>query len=60
MKHIPELEHNCGSWVVSRKADGQVIGEFFNVNNVKKFNPNKVIVETTLQYLCRINPRSPL
>lgn len=57
MRHIPELEHHCNSWVVTRKADGQVIGEFFNRKNVEQFNPEKVTIETTLQYLCRINPR---
>ncbi|MDR8920512.1 hypothetical protein [Burkholderia multivorans] len=52
---IPELEPICGSWVVSRKADGEVIGEFFERRNVEAFDPEKVLVETALQYLIRIN-----
>lgn len=52
---IPELEYGCNSWVVTRKADGSVIGEFYDQNNVKKFNPETCNVETALQYLQRIN-----
>lgn len=54
---IPELEHSCGSWVVTRKKDGTVIGEFFKRQRdfVERFNLEKVTVETTLQYLVRIN-----
>lgn len=52
---IPALEHHCGSWVVSRKDTGEVVGEFFNRSNVEKFNPEKVVIETALQYLNRVN-----
>ncbi|WP_186107301.1 hypothetical protein [Burkholderia gladioli] len=55
MDHIPPLEPHCGSWTVSRKSDGEVIGEFFERRNVEMFNPEKVLIETTLQYLVRIN-----
>ena len=44
-----------GSWIVTRKSDGQVIGEFFNRSNVDKFNPDKVLIETSRDYLERIN-----
>lgn len=54
MINIPELEPWCGSWVVSRKS-GEVIGEFYNRDNVAKFNPVTCIVETAQQYLARIN-----
>lgn len=53
--HIPELDHYSGSWVVSRKKDGSVIGEFYDLENVKKFNTETCNVETALQYLQRIN-----
>lgn len=53
--HIPHLEPHCGSWVVSRKKDGSVIGEFFDRKAVEQFNPETCIVETTLQYLGRVN-----
>ena len=52
---IPKLEQGCGSWVVTRKATGEVIGEFFDASSVAKFNPEKVVIETFHQYLCRIN-----
>jgi hypothetical protein len=51
---IPELEPHCGSWVVSRKAGGAVIGEFFARSTVERFNPTTCRVETTAQYLARI------
>lgn len=52
---IPELEHHCGSWVVSRKSTGEVIGEFYERSNVEKFNPATCLIETALQYLYRLN-----
>ena len=52
---IPELEPYCGSWVVSRIDDGSVIGEFYDRRNVEKFNPATCSVETTGQYLARVN-----
>jgi hypothetical protein len=54
--HVPELEHSRGSWVVSRKT-GEVVGEFFNRRDVERFNLDTCLVETTLQYLLRINGR---
>jgi hypothetical protein len=43
------------SWVVSRKSDGAVIGEFFDYRNVCKFDPSKVVIESSYVYLCRLN-----
>jgi hypothetical protein len=54
---IPELERWCGSWVVSRKSTGDVIGEFFDRRSVERFNPQTCIIETAQQYLARINKR---
>lgn len=54
---IPELDHFSGSWIVSRK-DGMVVGEIFERSNVEKFNPETCIVETSYQYLTRINRES--
>lgn len=53
--HIPELEAHCGSWVVSRKATGEVIGEFFNRASVARFSGETCVAETAQQYLARIN-----
>lgn len=55
MSHIPQLPHHCNSWVVTRKSDGQVIGEFFNLASVERFNPEKVLIQTTDAYLAALN-----
>lgn len=54
MISIPELEPHCGSWIVSRR-NGEVIGEFYERHNVERFNPDTCFVETSAQYLARIN-----
>ena len=54
MSKIPTDSYS-NSWVVTRKSTGQVIGEFFDRRNVEKFNPAKVLIETTHQYLVRRN-----
>lgn len=43
------------SWIVTRKDTGEVVGEFFRKNLVDRFDKNKVIVETSHEYLTRIN-----
>jgi hypothetical protein len=54
--HIPRLEpQRSGSWVLTRKATGEVIGEIFKPCELLFFNPHKVLIETTLMYLSRIN-----
>lgn len=53
--NVPELEHHCGSWVVTRRSTGEVIGEFFVRANVGRFDPEKVLIETAVQYLARVN-----
>jgi hypothetical protein len=55
MKTVPGLERFCGSWIVTRRATGAVIGEFFDRNNVEKFDPEKCLIETAAQYLGRVN-----
>jgi hypothetical protein len=52
---IPSLEPRCGSWVVTRKATGEVVGEFYDQSNVEKFNPETCVVETAATYLGRVN-----
>ena len=47
-----------GSWVVTEKLTGKVIGEFFNQKTVEKINTKKYLVETAGQYLGRINRES--
>jgi hypothetical protein len=55
MQRVPDLEPHCGSWIVTRLADSEVIGEFFDRAIVERFNPLKVKIETAAQYLGRIN-----
>jgi hypothetical protein len=53
--HIPLLPHNCNSWIVTRKDNGKVIGEFYSLRNVKKFDSSKVVVTTAYEYLVTLN-----
>lgn len=54
--HIPELTPGvCNSWIVTRKDNGKVVGEFYNRAIIERFAPEKVIIETAIQYLYRIN-----
>lgn len=46
---------NSNSWIITRKATGEVIGEFFDKRTVNKFNPEKCLIETAHEYLCRLN-----
>lgn len=50
---IPELEPHCGSWIVTA-PDGRVV-ELYERRNVELAARNGWSVETTLQYLVRIN-----
>lgn len=55
MIHIPELESFCGSWIVIRKNNNEIIGEFFDRKNLEKFNPEKAIIKTSYQHLVDVN-----
>ena len=52
---IPKLERHCGSWIITRKGDATVIGEFFDRRTVERFNPDTCLIETAAQYLGRLN-----
>lgn len=54
---VPNLEPHCGSWIVTRKSDGAVIGELFHRQTVERINGEKYLVETAAQYLGRLNQR---
>ena len=49
------MDRQAGSWVVTRRATGEVVGEFFNWRTVRQFNPAAVVIETAGEYLSRIN-----
>lgn len=53
--HIPELDHFSRAWIVTRKVDNSLIGEFYERSNVEKFNFVTCRVETSMEYLTRIN-----
>jgi len=55
MAAIPALTDGSGSWMVSRRDTGEVVGEFFARQNVEAFDLNRVTVETARQYLERVN-----
>lgn len=55
MNHIPKLEAHCNSWIVTRKSDGKIIGEFWVRKSVELFNPDLVIIKTAAQHLADIN-----
>lgn len=51
-----ERRHADGnSWIVSRRATGEVIGEFFEWRQVSRFDPRTCLIEISSQYLERIN-----
>ncbi len=52
---IPALEPWCGSWIVVRRATGEVIGEFFDRAAVERFNPATCEVRTAQQHLAAVN-----
>lgn len=53
--HIHPLDQHSGSWIVTRKSTGEVIGEFYDRKNVERFDPEKCLIETAMKYLGRIN-----
>lgn len=52
---VPDLPPHCGSWIVTRRSSGEVIGEFYDRANVAHFNPATCLIETADRYLGRIN-----
>lgn len=54
MNTIP-LEHGCNSWVITRLGTGEVICETFNKSLAEAVNQDKYRIETSGQYLRRIN-----
>lgn len=52
---ITPLPHGCNSWIVTRKDDGSVIGEFYDGQIVSRFNPETTNVQSALDYLQGLN-----
>lgn len=45
----------ANSWVLSHRESGAVICETYSPKIVAAVNPEKVLVESSYDYLCRIN-----
>jgi len=52
---VPDLEPWCGSWIVSSRTTGLAVLETFERTTAERINQNAYRVETTAQYLGRIN-----
>ena len=57
MANVPELEHNCNSWIVTRKSDGVAILETFERTVAEAINQEKYEVWTALSYLQNLNKK---
>jgi hypothetical protein len=56
----PQLPHFNGSWIVKRRATGEVIGEFFNPDNVRKFNGAICEAIPIAQHLASLSTRESM
>ncbi len=52
---IPELENNCGSWIVVRRSSGEVLLETFSRRTAEAINQDLYEVRTALQHLVSLN-----
>lgn len=55
MADIPELEHGCGSWIVTNKDTAVAVGEFYDRSVVEAINRDAYRIETAMAYLARRN-----
>lgn len=53
----PPLPRFNGSWIVKRRATGEVIGEFFNPDDVRKFNGATCEAIPIAQHLASLSKR---
>ena len=54
---IPDLEPNCGSWIIVSRETGDSVFETFQRGVAEKINQEKYEVLTALQWLQRFNAR---
>lgn len=54
----PPLPYGNGSWIVRRRATGEVIGEFFSAANVAKFNRATCEAIPIGSYLASLNGKA--
>lgn len=53
----PELENNCGSWVIIKRSTGKAVLETFSKKVADAIDTKKYEVLTTLNYLVELNRR---
>ena len=54
MTQVPELEHHCGSWIVTDRTTGVAIYETWKRSVAEKINQDKYHVWTALGYLASL------
>lgn len=62
MPNIPELPHNCNSWIVEDTRTGKAVIELYNRKNVEKVlraGPNIYRAHTALAWLQSLNAPAP-
>jgi hypothetical protein len=55
MNAVPDLEHNCGSWIVVSRATGKPVLETFRRATAESINQASYEVLTAGQWLARFN-----
>jgi hypothetical protein len=53
----PPLPRFNGSWIVKRKVDGEVLGEFFEAESVRQFNSTTCEAVPIGEHLASLNKR---
>jgi hypothetical protein len=53
----PPLPRFNGSWIVKRKCDGEVLGEFYEPESVRQFNGATCEAIPIGEYLASLNKR---
>jgi len=57
MARVPNLEHNCNSWIITRKSTGVAVLETFEREVAEAVNQDKYEVWTALSYLQNLNKK---
>jgi len=55
MSAIPDLEPNCGSWIVVRRATGEAVLETYSRQVAEAINQDRYEVVTALSWLQSLN-----
>ena len=55
MSAVPDLEPNCGSWIVVRRATGEAVLETYSRQVAEAINQDRYEVVTALSWLQSLN-----